>query len=283
MSKFIVKARAKINLSLDIVSKRENGYHNLRMIMHTVNLFDDITFSESSDGVFSLETNLKYLPNDGRNILYKAYKAFYEETKIKPQGFSVKLTKNIPVCAGLGGGSSDAAAELLFLNEYHNNPLDKNTLLKVGEAVGADVPFCILGGTCLAEGIGEILTPLPTLPPCSIIILKPQNRGLSTKDIFSKVNLNEIKYHPDTNGIIKALSEGDLQGISKRMYNVLEDYSVKESSDIEVYKQALIKEGALGALMSGSGNSVFGIFDNKVLAEKALENLKKLTKLAYLV
>ncbi len=283
MSEYLIKAKAKINLSLDIVSKRENGYHNLKMIMHTVNLWDDILFRETSDSEFSLNTNLKYLPNDERNILYKAYKIFYEEAKIKPQGFSVTLTKNIPVCAGLGGGSADAAAELLFLNEYHNNPLSQNTLLKIGERVGADVPFCIMGGTCLAEGIGEIITPLKKLPDCSIIILKPQNKGLSTKDIFSKVSLNEIKYRPDTDGIIKALTDGDLYGVAKRMYNVLEDYSIKESPEIEEYKQTLIKEGAIGSLMSGSGNSVFGIFDNKELAQSAVKNLKKLTNLVYLV
>lgn len=283
MSEFFVKAKAKINLSLDIVSKRENGYHNLKMIMHTVDLWDDITFKENNENEFLLKTNLKYLPNDGRNILYKAYKAFYDEAKITPQGFSVNLKKRIPVCAGLGGGSSDAAAELLFLNEYHGNLLDTEALLRVGERVGADVPFCIMGGTCLAEGIGEILTPLPKLPDCSIIILKPQNKGLSTKDIFSKVNINEMKYHPDTDGLIKALHEGNLKEIAKRMYNVLEDYSIKESPDIEEYKEALIKEGAIGSLMSGSGNSVFGIFEDKNVALNALENLKKLTKLAYLV
>ena len=283
MSEFFVKAKAKINLSLDIVSKRENGYHNLKMIMHTVDLWDDITFKENNENEFLLTTNLKYLPNDGRNILYKAYKAFYDEAKITPQGFSVNLKKRIPVCAGLGGGSSDAAAELLFLNEYHGNLLDNDTLLRVGERVGADVPFCIMGGTCLAEGIGEILTPLPKLPDCSIIILKPQNKGLSTKDIFSKVNINEMKYHPDTDGLIKALHEGNLKEITKRMYNVLEDYSIKESPDIEEYKEELIKEGAIGSLMSGSGNSVFGIFEDKTVALNALENLKKLTKLAYLV
>ncbi|MBE7020735.1 MAG: 4-(cytidine 5'-diphospho)-2-C-methyl-D-erythritol kinase [Ruminococcaceae bacterium] len=283
MSEYNIKANAKINLSLDIVSKRENGYHNLKMIMHTVNLCDDIILSENSAGEYSLKTNLKYLPNDGRNILYKAYKAFYDEVKIKPQGFSVNLIKRIPVCAGLGGGSSDAAAELLFLNKYHNNPLDIPSLLKVGERVGADVPFCIMGGTCLAEGTGEILTPLPPLPECPIIILKPQNKGLSTKDIFSKVNIGEIKYHPDTDGIIKALNEGDLSGIAKRMYNVLEDYSVPESPDIEEFKQALIMEGAIGSLMSGSGNAVFGLFNDTETAKKALKSLKKLTPLAYLV
>ncbi len=283
MSEYHIKAKAKINLSLDVVSKRENGYHNLKMIMHTVNLCDDIVLKETQSGEFTLNTNLLYLPNDERNILYKAYKLFYDEAKIKPQGFSVKLTKNIPVCAGLGGGSADAASELLFLNEYHNNPLSRNTLLKIGERVGADVPFCIMGGTCLAEGIGEILTPLNKLPDCSIVILKPQNKGLSTKDIFSKVNLNEIKYRPDTDGIIKALTDGDLHGVAKRMYNVLEDYSVKESPDIEEYKQSLIKEGAIGSLMSGSGNAVFGIFDNKKTAENAIEKFKKLTNLVYLV
>ena len=283
MSEFKIKAKAKINLSLDIVSKRENGYHNLRMIMHTVNLWDDITFSENNNGEYLLKSNLSYLPCDEKNILYKTYKEFYNHTKLTPQGFNVSLNKNIPVCAGLGGGSSDAAAELLFLNEYHNSPLTMEELLNLGEKIGADVPFCIMGGTCLAEGIGEILTPLNPLPSCHILIAKPQNKGLSTKSIFSMVNLNEINYHPDTSGMIKALNDNDLVGICKRMYNVLEDYSIKESFEILKYKELFTETGAIGTLMSGSGNAVFGIYDNLNLATDAKEKFKKLTKLVYLV
>ena len=282
MSTFSIKAYAKINLSLDIVSKRENGYHNLKMIMHTVNLYDKLNIYETNNGNFSIKTNLSYLPNDDRNIIYKTYKEFYDYTKIKPAGMKVTLKKVIPVCAGLGGGSSDAAAFLKFLNEYNNNILSEEELYKMGEKLGADVPFCIKGGTCLAEGIGEILTPLPALPDCYIVIAKPQNKGLSTKSIFSSVDISKIDYHPDTNGIIKALQDGDLNGICKRMYNVLETYSKKESPEIEMYKETFSDSGAIGTLMSGSGNSVFGIFDDYNKAANAKEIMKKFTNLVYL-
>lgn len=283
MAEFTIFPKAKINLSLDIVSKRENGYHNLKMIMHQVNLKDKITLKETNEDEILIKTNLSYLPCDDKNILYKTYKEFYNYTKLKPQGFNISLEKNIPVCAGLGGGSSDAAEELIFLNKYHNNPLNKEELLTLGEKIGADVPFCIVGGTCLAEGIGEILTPLPPLPKCHIVIAKPQNKGLSTKSIFQMVNLNEINYHPDTSGMIKALQEGDLNAIAKRMYNVLEDYSTKEETEILKYKEIFIKKGALGTLMSGSGNSVFGIFDTMDKAKKCKEEFEKITKQVYLV
>ncbi len=283
MSEFNIKAKAKINLSLDIISKRENGYHNLKMIMHTVNLCDDIIINETKDNKFLLKTNLSYLPNDSRNILYKTYIDFYNYTGLKAQGFNIFLDKKIPVCAGLGGGSSDAAAFLKFLNEYSGNILEEKELLGIGEKIGADVPFCIMGGTCLAEGIGEKLTKLDPLPDCHIVIAKPQNKGLSTKAIFSMVNIDEIKYHPDTSGIIKALKEKDLYSITKRMYNVLEDYSKNESSDIILYKEKFMEFGACGSLMSGSGNAVFGIFDNYKKAELAKEQFKKYTNLVYLV
>ena len=208
-------SKAKINLSLDIVSKRENGYHNLKMIMHSVNLCDEMTFEEIFGNNVKLSSNLSYLPCDEKNIVYKAYEAFYNAAGINKQGFKIHIEKRVPVCAGLGGSSTNAATALLFLNEYHNNIIEEEKLLKIGEGLGADVPYCMKGGTCLAEGIGEILTPLPELPKCNIIIAKPQNKGISTKNIFSKVNLCELELQPDTNGMIKALYDIDLNGICK--------------------------------------------------------------------
>ena len=283
MSNFIVKSKAKINLSLDVISKREDGYHNLSMIMHTVNLCDTLTFEEKQREDVFLSSNLSYLPCDNRNIVYKSYEAFYNNVNIKKQGFDIHINKVVPVCAGLGGGSTNAASTLIFLNEYHNNPLSTDALMKIGKELGADVPYGIIGGTCLAEGIGEKLTKLPSLPPCYTVIAKPQDKGLSTKSIFSMVDINEIELHPDTAGIIKALNESDLNGVCKRMYNVLEYYSQKESAEIIKYKEILISSGALGALMSGSGNAVFGIFDNKEGAEEAFTRLKKETSLTFLV
>ncbi len=276
-------SKAKINLSLDIVSKRENGYHNLKMVMHSVDLADEMTFVEIPGSRLKLTSNLPYLPCDGRNIVHKAYEAFYEYTGIEKQGFDINIVKKVPVCAGLGGSSTNAATTLDFLNAYHHNPVDMETLMKIGEKLGADVPYCLTGGTCLAEGIGEILTPLKPLPKCHIVIAKPQNKGLSTKNIFSMVNINEIEYHPDTLGIIKALNEGDLNGICKRMYNVMECYSKKESPEIEKYKEILNDNGALGSVMSGSGNAVFGIFDDISTASDAVKKLKKKTSLVFLV
>lgn len=281
--KFTALSKAKINLSLDIVSKRENGYHNLKMIMHSVNLSDEMIFEETGKANISLSSNLSYLPCDERNIVYKAYNAFYSETGIEKQGFNIHIEKKVPVCAGLGGSSTNAATTLLFLNKYHNGIIEENKLLKIGEKLGADVPYCIKGGTCLAEGIGEILTPLPDLPKCSIVIAKPQNKGLSTKNIFSKVNINEIEFHPDTKGMIKALYDNDLNGICKRMYNVLETYSREESPEIKKYKDILYECGAMGSIMSGSGNAVFGIFSDEDISKDAVNALKKETSLVYLV
>lgn len=283
MSKFNIKSKAKINLSLDVISKREDGYHNLKMIMHTVNLWDEICFKETTDSNISISSNMPFLPCDERNIIYKTYQEFYKYTNLPKQGFEVRLNKKVPVCAGLGGGSSNAASTLKFLNEYNNNVLTLDQLSKIGKSLGADVPYCLMGGTCLAEGIGEILTPLPDLPECYIVISKPQNKGLSTKSIFSMVNVNEIEFHPDTAGMIKALNTGDLTGICKRMYNVLEDYSVKECDEILKYKELFTEAGALGTLMSGSGNAVFGIFNDKSKAKNAFGKLKKLTSLVFLV
>lgn len=281
--KYTVLSKAKINLSLDIVSKRENGYHNLKMIMHSVNLADEMTVSENLHSCVKLSSNLNYLPCDERNIVYKAYEAFYDASGIKKQGFDIHIEKKVPVCAGLGGSSTNAASALKFLNEYHNNPLTLNELMNIGEKLGADVPYCIMGGTCLAEGIGEILTPLPDLPQCYIVIAKPQNKGLSTKNIFSMVNINEIEFHPDTSGMIKAINDGDLSGIAKRMYNVLEFYSRKESPEIIRYRELLDENGALGSLMSGSGNAIFGIFSDKKTADDAAKKMQKETSLVFVV
>lgn len=283
MSTFKIDSRAKINLSLDIVSKRDDGYHNLKMIMHSVDLADKMTFTETVSEKLNLSSDLSYLPCDERNIVFKAYEAFYEYTRLKKQGFDIHIEKKVPVCAGLGGSSTNAASALLFLNEYHSFPLSLEKLMELGKNLGADVPYCIKGGTCLAEGIGEILTPLPNLPKCHIVIAKPQNKGLSTKHIFSMVKLNEIEFHPDTQGMIKALYDGDLNGVCKRMYNVLEVYSKKESPEIIRFKEILDANGASGSLMSGSGNAIFGIYKDLASAKKAKEAIKKETSLVFLV
>ncbi len=278
----IRKAYAKINLSLDVVSKRADGYHELKTVMHSVKLFDVIRFEENGLPFSQIKTDSRNIPSNENNIIIKACRMFFEYTNINPVGFDVFLDKTIPVCAGLGGGSSDAAAAVCFLNEYFGFVLNENDLLKLGAKIGADVPFCIKGGTCLCEGIGEIITPLPPLPECFIVIAKPDAKGLSTKHIFSKVDIGKIKYHPDTNGLTAALNRSDLYGISKRVYNVLEDYSAPECPAIGEYERLLDDSGALVSAMSGSGTAVFGIFDRKSNAENAVLKLQQLSKEVYL-
>ncbi len=274
--------RAKINLTLDIVGKLPNGYHELCMIMHSVNIFDEIWVRPNGTKSCTMEANLKYLPCDDRNIILKAIRAFYEASSIAPEGFDIRLNKSIPVAAGLAGGSSNAAGILLYLNDRYDRFLGEEQLLKLGESIGADVPYCMVGGTCLAEGIGEKLTPLPAPPPCYFVVAKPANKGISTKEIFSMVELPKIHLHPDTKGMIQALQDGDLPGIARRLYNVLEPYTLQKSPDVELLKTILLENGALGALMSGSGNAVFGIFDDLKQAQKAAQQLEHKTKQVFI-
>ncbi len=277
-----IKTRAKINLTLDIVGKRPNGYHELCMIMHSVDLFDEIEIRPNGSANSSMRSNLKYLPCDDRNIILKAIRAFYDASHIAPEGFDIRLNKSIPVAAGLAGGSSNAAGILLYLNDRYDRFFSHEGLLKLGESLGADVPYCMVGGTCLAEGIGEQLTPLKALPSCHFVIAKPANKGISTKEIFSMVELSKIHLHPDTKGMIQALQVGDLPGIARRLYNVLEPYTLQKSPDVELLKTILLENGALGALMSGSGNAVFGIFDDLKQAQKAAQQLERKTKQVFI-
>lgn len=275
-----LKAPAKINLSLDIVSKRPDGYHNLRSVMHTVPLYDCLELSENSDKTLRIEANIPELCPPEKNIVYKAYRAFYEKTGISPCGFDVRITKNIPACAGLGGGSSDGAEILRFLNEYHNYPCSEAELIRLGASVGADIPFLIKGGCCLCEGIGDILTPLPTLMPVKIIIAKPLEHGLSTPEIFSLIDEKKPDRHPDTEGLINGLRSGSLKDIASSLYNAMEEVSIEKCPDIEEIKNTLLENGAEASVMSGSGNSVFGIFDKSKDTDNAVEALNRLdTKL----
>ncbi len=275
------KAFAKINLSIDITSKMENGYHAMRMIMQSITLCDELTLScEHGEGII-ISTNLKYLPNDGRNIAARAAKAFFEHTGISGYKTDIEIKKKIPVCAGLGGGSTDAAAVLRGLNTLFKTGLDVVDLEQLGETLGADVPFCIAGGTAYAEGKGEKLTPLTSLPTCSIVICKP-SFAISTPELFSKINCDKILLRPDTDGIVNALAEHNLPVISRRMYNVFEDVLPKNAGAIEEIKQRLLDYGALGAVMTGTGSAVFGIFDDTDNANKAKNELRQDYRECYL-
>lgn len=269
------KAYAKINISLDVVGKRENGYHNLKSVMQSVSLYDRIFINTDFEGI-RIKSNLSYLPCDKRNIVFKAAELFYEKIGKTPSA-DIYIDKKIPMGAGLGGGSADAAATLLGLNKMHNFTIESKRLEEIGLSCGADVVFCMRGKTHLAEGVGEILTPLPPMPECHIVLIKP-SLSISTKTVFENFSLSECDYHPDTDGIIEALSKKDLHALSIRAFNVLEKAVEPRYKDLVKYKSELLSFGALGSCMSGSGSAVFGIFTSQKEAKKAVTHFKKAHK-----
>ena len=269
-----VCARAKINLTLDILRKREDGYHDMQMVMQTVSLADALTVAPAEGAVGTMSSDLRYLPADGRNLAQMAAAAFREAAGRAPQ-VDITIQKRIPVCAGLAGGSADAAAVLRAMNELTGAGLSVRELAAIGERVGSDVPYCVLGGTALAEGRGEVLTPLPPLPRCHVVLCKPPF-PISTPQLFSRVNVRKIVCRPDTPGVLAALEAGDLAGVARRLYNVFEDVlEPRRKSEIDAIKAALIDCGALGASMSGSGPTVFGLFDDEAAARTAYDRLKE--------
>ena len=268
------KAFAKLNISLDVTGRRPDGYHDMRMIMQTVSLCDDVSVSLRDDGHVRAGTNLRYLPCDERNIAVKAARAFFAAADMKNAGADIGIRKRIPVCAGMGGGSSDGAAVLRALNRLAGKPFSLAELEKLGAGLGSDVPFCVGGGTALAEGRGEILTPLPAFPKCFFVIVKPRF-SVSTPELFSKLDQCPIKRHPDTNSIVSAIKSEKLPDICRRMYNVFEDVLPPKPDDIPRIKGMLLDCGALSAMMTGTGSAVFGIFDEQKKAEAARAALAK--------
>lgn len=265
-----VEAHAKINLTLDVVGKRPDGYHELRTIMHEIPLCDELTLDFDAEGL-SCTSNLPYIKN-GSNLALRAAVSFYEHTGID-EGLRISIEKRTPVGAGLGGGSADAAAVLNALNARHGNPLSKDELLAVGAKLGADVPFCMVGGCALCEGIGERMTKLPTLPHCHIVLVKPA-ASLSTADMFARLDrMGKNALHPDTDACIAALEAGDLVGLAKRMFNSMETAAGRVAEIAEV-KNGLLRLGALGACMSGSGSSVVGLFSDRASAELAADGCR---------
>ena len=266
-----VKAFAKLNLTLDILRRREDGYHDLQMVMQSIDLADELTITPT-EGVGAMSTTLSYLPSDGRNLAQMAAEAFRNAAGRGGQ-LDISIVKRIPVCAGMAGGSSDAAAVLRAMNELTGAGYTPAELAKIGEAVGSDVPYCVVGGTALAEGRGERLTPLPPLPPCHVVVCKPPF-PISTPQLFSRVDMRKIARRPDTEGMLAALAAGDLTGVARRMYNVFEDVlEPRRQAEISAIKAALIDCGALGAAMTGSGPTVFGLFDDLTAAESARARL----------
>lgn len=271
-----LKALAKINLGLDVLGKRENGYHDVRMVMQTIYLYDDVKIEKTEQPGIELITNLPFLPVNESNIAYKAAKLLMDEFGIS-QGVKISLNKRIPVAAGLAGGSSNAAAVLHGVNRLFDLKLDREALMDRGVTLGADVPYCIMRGTVLAEGIGEILTPLDPMPRCHVLIAKPPI-SVSTKVVYEKLDDKAIVEHPDIDGIIGALKEADLETVARSMGNVLEEVTIDDYPVIEELKDIMKKHGALNAMMSGSGPTVFGIFDDKSLAKDAMREIRKSRK-----
>lgn len=267
-----ISANAKINLTLDILRRREDGYHDLQMVMQSVSLADELTVTPAQGGVGTAVSDLHFLPTGGKNLAQMAAAAFRQAVGAGGE-VDVSIRKHVPVCAGLAGGSADAAAVLHAMNRLTGAGLSPVELAKIGERVGSDVPFCVLGGAALAQGRGELLTPLAPLPPCHIVICKPPF-SISTPQLFARVNVRKIVRRPDTAGVTAALAAGDLAGVARRMYNVFEDaLPSHRRSRVNDIKNILIQCGALGASMSGTGPTAFGLFDDEGLAQEARERL----------
>ena len=263
-----VKAYAKINLTLDITGKRKDGYHLLRMIMQNVDVYDEIEIEKIQSGII-IEADKNYIPTDERNLAYKAAKIFMDEFNIS-EGVKIKITKNIPVAAGMAGGSTDAAAVLKAMQDLFEINVSESKLMEVGLKLGADIPFCLKGGTALCEGIGEIITPLKPFKDHMLVIVKP-NFGLSTKDVYKDIDIQKIFKHPKTEEVIQAIEENDVAFVSENLMNVLENVSLKKHKILREIKNIMLNQGALGALMTGSGPTIFGIFEDEGKAEKTYE------------
>lgn len=269
-----LKAYGKINLGLDVLRRRDDGYHDVRMIMQTVGIFDRIDLTRKKEPGIQVRTNLYYLPSNENNLVHKAARLLMEEFQVR-EGLNIDLKKFIPVSAGMAGGSSDAAAVLYGVNRMFRLGLSTTELMERGVKIGADVPYCILRGTALSEGIGEVLTPLPPVPQCQVLIAKP-GISVSTKFVYEHLNANRLKphQHPDIDGIVRALRKQDIYGVADKLGNVLETVTIREYPVIAQIKSRMIELGAIGSIMSGSGPTVFGLFTNPKDAQAAYEEMR---------
>ena len=275
MPKETVLARAKLNLTLDVLGKRPDGYHDLKMVMQSVALADTLTVETGTGEGLEVRTDLSFLPNNEKNLAAAAALAFQTVTGRDLGGVAIAIEKRIPVCAGMGGGSSDAAAVLRSLERMLGTGQDLAALARIGERVGSDVPYCVLRGTALAEGRGEVLTPLSALPHCHVVICKPAF-SISTPELFRAVDGVRLRCRPDTDGVLAALEAGDLGGVARRMYNVFEDVlPSRQRTEVAAIRSALVQHGALGANISGTGPTVFGLLDDADRARSAWEELRQ--------
>lgn len=273
MDSIRLKARAKINLGLDVLGKREDGYHEVRMVMQTIGIYDRLILTKIPEEEIRITSNLAFLPVNENNLIYKAIKLLKDEYHF-PGGISVDLNKFIPVAAGMAGGSTDAASTMFGVNRLFGLNLSMGKMMELGVRLGADVPYCVMRGTALAEGIGEKLTRITPVPHMWILIAKPQI-NVSTRLVYEQLDMGGIQKHPDIDGIIRAIEAQDVVRIAQSMGNVLENVTVPLYPVIETIKQDMLSHGAINAMMSGSGPTVFGIFDDRAKMREAAEVLKQ--------
>jgi 4-diphosphocytidyl-2-C-methyl-D-erythritol kinase len=267
----LYKAYAKINISLDVVGKREDGYHLLKMIMQTIDLYDLITINRSKEGI-NITTNKPFVPTDERNLAYKAAKLFKERFNIN-EGVDINIRKNIPVAAGMAGGSTDAAAVLNAMKSIFNVASSDQELLELGLKIGADVPFCMVGGTALCEGIGEKITPLASFKDNILVVVKPPF-GVSTKEVFQNLDISKVYRHPNTELLVENIENRDLKAVCENMKNVLENVTLRKHAILRDIKNEMLRQGAAGTLMTGSGPTVFGFFEDMLRAQYCYDKFK---------
>ena len=267
-----IKAYGKVNISLDVDGKREDGYHVLSMIMQNIDLYDEIEVEKQECGII-LECNKSYVPVDNRNLAYKAAEIFKERYDIV-DGVKINIEKNIPVSAGLAGGSTDAAAVLKVMNKLFNVNATEEELMELGLKLGADIPYCIHGGTALCEGIGEIITPIKPFRDKIVVLVKPAF-GVSTKEVYKNFNLEKVKQHPKTAEIINAIENDDLNFVASNMKNLLENVTLRKHKILIKIKEEMNACGAINSMMSGSGPTVFAFFDDMLKAQRCFEKMKK--------
>ena len=253
------KAYAKLNISLDVTERRGDGFHDMCMVMQTVSICDELELRPTDTGRIQVKSNFSFIPGDERNLAAKAALGFFEAVGRQGQGLLITLQKAIPVGAGMAGGSADAAAVLRALNRLYGAPLTADALETLAARVGSDVPFCVRGGTALATGRGEKLEALPSLPACKFVVCKP-DFSISTPELFRKLDQTGLRCHPDTAGILAALRDGELEPVARRMYNVFEEVDDRRLRTVREIKSVLLDCGALGAIMTGTGSAVFGVF-----------------------
>lgn len=268
MKKTDERAYAKLNISLDVVGKREDGYHDMVMVMQTVSLCDSLTIRFTDGGGQRALSDLRFIPGDERNLAVRAAQRYLAAIGEEGQGVEITINKRIPVGAGMAGGSADAAAVLRGMNRLYSGRLSTGELETMAAQIGSDVAFCVSGGTALARGRGELLTALPDMPQCSFVICKPAF-SISTPELFRRLDSTPTRHHPDTAGIVESLNRGELNGICRRLYNVFEDISDRRMKTVGEIKSRLLDCGAAGAVMTGTGSAVFGIFEDEALAHSA--------------